>query len=289
MGLFSRDPDSDSGDGSAGDDGSSAWQQRGFVASAIVVGAVVVCLVVWLFARGGNTPASQPSTPTSSTSAVPTEQPTDDPNGPPATPSGPQPTGTATSTPTARPKPGVGGCKSISQNQRIPRTTPTAVTWEFDSDMLIPTQQEGGPAVMDSIGVRSCFAHSPTGAVLAALVTLGQIRNPDLTLPVLRQRFVNNAGLKVALAEGKATPPTPGQTKQVAQFTAFKVLDYLPQRAIISVAVRIDDRNVAAIPVTMVWAGGDWKGSLQTDGSFNGAVEPDLLQSMTGYVGFGGA
>lgn len=281
MGLFSRDPDA--GDGTAGDDGSGAWQQRGFVASAIVVGAVVVCLVVWLFARGGdNTPVSQ-SSPTSS--AVPTEQPTEEPTSLPATPPAEQPT----SRPAKRPKPGVGGCKSISSNQRTPRSTPTAVTWEFEADMLIPTQQEGGPAVMDSTGVRSCFAHSPTGAVLAALVTLGQIRNPDLTLAVLRQRFVSNAGLKLALAEGKATPPTPGLTKQVAQFTAFKVMDYLPNRAIISVAVRIDDRNVASMPVTMVWADGDWKGVLQTDGSFNGSVEPDLLQSMTGWVRFGGA
>jgi type IV secretory pathway VirB10-like protein len=286
VGLFSRDPDSASGDGSAGDDGSSVFQQRGFVASVIVVGAVVVCLLVWFFARGGDTPASQPSTPTNT--AVPTEQPTDDPSGPPATPPA-EPTGTATTTPTARPKPGVGGCKTLNPDQRIPRTTPTAVTWEFEADMLIPTQQEGGPAVMDSAGVRSCFAHSPTGAVLAALVTLGQIRNPDLTIPVLHQRFVSNEGLRLALAEGKATPPTQGPTKTVAQFTAFKVLDYLPTRAIIAIAVRIDDQNVASIPVTMTWAKGDWKGVLQTDGSFNGATEPDLLQSMTGYVRFGGA
>ncbi|WP_328331282.1 hypothetical protein OHA70_11015 [Kribbella sp. NBC_00382] len=283
MGLFSRDGDSDAG-GGTGDDG-SVWQGRGFVASVIVVGAVLVCLLVWFFARGSNTPASQPSTPTSSTAL--TEQPTEEPTGSTATPPA-EPTGTTTPVP-PRPKPGHGGCKTLNPDQRIPRTTPTAVTWEFEADMLIPTQQEGGPAMTSSAGVRSCFAHSPTGAVLAALVTLGQIRNPDLTIPVLRQRFVPNEGLKLALAEGKATPPTPGQTKTVAQFTAFKVLDYLPNRAIIAIAVRIDDQNVASIPVTMAWSKGDWKGVLQTDGSFNGATEPDLLQSMTGYVRFGGA
>jgi cytoskeletal protein RodZ len=278
--LFSSGGDSDGG----GADDESIWQGRGFVASVIVVGAVLVCLLVWFFARGNNTPASQPSTPTNST--APTEQPTDDPTGSAATPPA-EPTGTTT--PPPRPRPGHGGCKTLKPDQRIPRSTPTAVTWEFEADMLIPTQQEGGPAVMNSAGVRSCFAHSPTGAVLAALVTLGQIRNPDLTIPVLRERFVPNQGLKLALAEGKATPPTPGQTKTVAQFTAFKVLDYLPDRAIIAIAVRIDDKNVASIPVTMAWSKGDWKGVLQTDGSFNGSTEPDLLQSMTGYVRFGGA
>jgi cytoskeletal protein RodZ len=255
---------------------------RGFVASVIVVGAVLVCLLVWFFARGNTAPASQPSTPTNS--SAPTEQPTDEPTNPPATPPSEEPTGK----PTARPTPGVGGCRSTPKNVQIPRTTPTAVTWEFEADMLIPTQQEGGPAVMDSAGVRSCFAHSPTGAVLAALVTLGQIRNPELTMSVLRQRFVSNAGLKVALAEGKATPPTAGPTHTPSQFTAFKVIDYLPQRAIIQIAVQFGDTKVAAIPVTMVWAQGDWRAVLQTDGSFNGATEPDLLQSLTGYVRFGG-
>ncbi len=38
--------------------------------------------------------------------------------------------------------------------------------------MLIPLQQEGGPGGDGQRnGVRSCFAHSPTGAVLAAMVT----------------------------------------------------------------------------------------------------------------------
>lgn len=73
------------------------------------------------------------------------------------------------------------------------------------------------------------------------------------------------------------------------QFTGFKVLDYLPNRAIISVAVRIDARSVGSLPVTMGWSGGDWKMVLQEDGSINGEVEPDLLGSLDGYVRFGGA
>ncbi|GAA1564954.1 hypothetical protein GCM10009789_18160 [Kribbella sancticallisti] len=283
MGLFSRDPDADSGADDAGGEDTSFWEERGFVASAIVVGAIVVCLLVWFFARGDGTPVSQP-TQTPSTVA-PTEQPTGEPTVPPATPTE-EPTGT----PTRRPTPGAGaGCRAKNPDQRIPHTAPIAVTWEFETDMLIPTQQVGGPAAMDSAGIRYCFAHSPTGAVLAAMVILGQIRNPELTERVLMQQVVANPGRTRALAEarGPRTPETapPGQS----QFTGFKVLDYLPNRAIIAVAVRIDDRNVAAMPVTMVWQRGDWRAELKEDGSFNGETAPDLLRTLDGYVRFGGA
>ena len=60
MGLFSSNPDSGDDDADGGE--TSFWQERGFVASAIVVGAVVVCLLVWFFARGDSgTPTSQAS------------------------------------------------------------------------------------------------------------------------------------------------------------------------------------------------------------------------------------
>ena len=60
MAWFSgRDSSGSDGDG----DGAPIWESRGFVASAIVIGAVVVCLVVWLVAGGGNgSPSSRPCT-----------------------------------------------------------------------------------------------------------------------------------------------------------------------------------------------------------------------------------
>jgi len=67
------------------------------------------------------------------------------------------------------------------------------------------------------------------------------------------------------------------------------VIDYEPTKAIISIAVQIDPQSVAALPMTLLWLKGDWKVVLQPDGSFNGEVAPDVLQSLQGYVRFGGA
>ena len=270
MGLFSRDSDSGSGGGDADGEETRFWQERGFVASAIVVGAVVVCVLVWVFARGSGTPTSQP-TETPST-VVPTEQPT------------------ATTTP-ATPPPlnnSKGGCHNTKPDQRIPRLAPPpAVTWQFEADMLVPLQQDGGPATTDRNGVRSCFAHSPTGAVLASMVLLGQIRNPDMVVEVLEKRVQAGAGRTRALDE--ALHPTTPRTPVHVQFAGFKVIDYQRNRAIIQVAAEIDNQNVASLPVTMVWSGGDWKAALQADGTFNGEVDPDVLQSMDGYVRFSGS
>jgi hypothetical protein len=284
VGLFSPDRDSGSGGEDAGGEGTSFWQERGFVAAAIVVGAVVVCVLVWVFARDPGTPATQP--PASPSVVGPTEQqPTGEPSVPPATPTE-EPT--STRTPSGPPTPGVGGCKLRNPDQRIPRAAPSAVSWQFEADMLIPLQQQGGPAVTDRSGVRSCFAHSPTGAVLAAMVVLGQIRNPDLTADVLATRIAPGPGRTRAMRETRVST-TPRNEGQVTQFTGFKVFDYQPDRAILAIAVQLGDAQLAALPVTMVWSQGDWKAVLQEDGSFNGQVAPDVLASLDGYVRFRGA
>jgi hypothetical protein len=273
--------DSSAEGGDADGTDSSPWQSRGFVASAIVVGAVVACVAIYLVVgRGGNEPSTQP-TP-DPTLVVPSTDPSDEPTGPPATPG---PTETTSATPPAGN--GGGGCKTRNPDQRIPRVAPPAVSWDFETDMMIPRQAKGGPAITDESGLRRCFEHSPTGAVLAAMVTLGQIRNPDLTETVLRNRVAPGPGRNRALSEVRASP-TPRNEGESSQFTGFKVVDYLPNRAIVSIAVQLDNNKVAALPITLIWTGGDWKLVLQPDGSFNGEVAPDVLQSLEGYVRFGG-
>lgn len=279
MGLFSRSSGSD--DDGGGDESTGFWQERGFVAGAVILGAVVICALLWVFTRD-TTPDAQPSPTPVPTVSEPTDGPTEEPTQPPATPD-----------PTTTPKPtppvlGTGGCKTAKPPQGIPRVAPVGVTWQFESDMLFPLQQQAGPAAMDRNGVRSCFAHSPTGAVFATFVLLAQIKNPVLTADVLATRVAPGPGRDAAVAQNRATP-TPRDENRSGQFAGFKVIDYEPDRAIISIAVRFDERTIGALPVTMIWTGKDWQGKLQADGSFNGSTQPDLLGSLESYVGFQGA
>lgn len=286
MGLFSRDQDS--GEDADGD-GTGMLQQRGLVAGGIVVVALILCLVAFFVLRGGSaTPAATPSETPRTTE--PTDQPTDEPSGPPATP---DPT-ESTSTPRVTPPPAnntVGGCHVAKPPQAIPRYyAPTAVTWQFDGAMLIPLQVAGGPASTRSNGVKYCFAHSPTGAVLAAMVLLGQVQNRSIALDVLKERVVPGVGQVKAIAQAKADMQTPLDTTAV-QFVGFKVVAYPKDgsQAIIQIASQLGDQGVGALLVTMEWSKGDWRAVLQDDGSFNGTVEPDILSSLNGYVRFSGS
>jgi hypothetical protein len=285
VGLFSRDQDS--GEDADGD-GTGMLQQRGLVAGGIVVVALILCLVAFFVLRGGSgTPTATPSeTPRT---AEPTDQPTDEPSGPPATP---DPTGSTT--PRVTPPPAnnsVGGCHVAKPPQAIPRYyAPTAVTWQFDGTMLIPLQVAGGPAKTAANGVKSCFAHSPTGAVLAAMVLLGQVQNRSIALDVLKERVVPGPGQVKAIAEGRAELATPPDTTDV-QFAGFKVVAYPKDgsQAIIQIAAQLGDQGVGALLVTMQWFKGDWRALLQDDGTFNGTVEPDILSTLNGYVRFSGS
>jgi hypothetical protein len=287
VGLFSRNEDS-------GDDSdaakSSFLEERGFIASAIVLGAVLVCLVVWFMAGGrSDNPTAGPSQTPST--GVPTGQPTETESNepPPASPTEvPSPTRTAPPPPNSH----TGGCHDKNPGQAIPRVAaPLAVTWQFEGKMLIPIQAASGPASTSANGVRSCFAHSPTGAVLAAMVLLGQLQNPEVGVAALQTRAYPGPGRSAAIAEAKKTAMTPSTVDGDIQFAGFKVLDYPPNatRTIIQVVADLNGRAYGAMPVTMRWYKNDWYVELQTDGSFNGSLEPDILSSLSGYVRFSGA
>jgi hypothetical protein len=287
VGLFSRNPDS--GDDSDGEK-TSFVEERGFIASAIVIGAVLICLVVWFMAGGRSDNPTAGPTQTPSTVA-PTRQPTEqEANEPP--PASPTEVPTATRNTPPPPNSHTGGCHDKNPSQAIPRVAaPIAVSWQFEGKMLIPIQAASGPATTSPNGVRSCFAHSPTGAVLAAMVLLGQIQNPEVAMAALHNRVYPGPGRDAAIAAAKQTAQTPSTVAGDIQFAGFKVLDYPPNatRAIIQVVADLNNNAYGAMPITMRWYHGDWYAELQTDGSFNGSLEPDVLTSLSGYVRFSGA
>ncbi len=280
MGLFSRDPDAD--------DEPSLLEGRGFVLSAIIVGAVVVCgVAILLLGRGSDTPASGPTQePSVPVTPEPTDGPTDVPTEGPATPDPTQPT----SRPTQRPG-GLLPCKLPASEDGMVEA-PRAVVWDFQDGVLVPRKDDIGAGIVDGDGLQRCFRRSPAGAVFAAFTTLAQASNPELRLAVVQRRLAPGQGQRKALAEARRlevspTPDTYRNTDGSVQYVGYKIIDFTPQRVVLSVAMQVDDDSVGGVAVTMVWRDGDWKIQLRSDGELG--PEPDALVSLSGYVAFRGA
>lgn len=283
MALFGRSDDDDRDDGERG-----PWGSRGFVASVIVMAAVVICGFILLVIGNDDSPQSTPGqTPTAPPTTGPTDSgpvgdPTTEPTSSEPTPGDPTPVDPTPVGPN-------GPCKIKAGDQRILSSAPTSVIWRFEGGLMVPTKQTIGPGGRDGDGVSSCFAHSPIGAVFAAMHTLAQVRDESIAAEVLERRMAANPGRTRALAEARANRrnPTPGRAQTDLQFAGFKIVDYTPARAVISLAVQTDVEHIGGMAVTLRWVDGDWKIALRSDGSISG--DPDVLSALDGYVRFRGA
>lgn len=284
MALFGGRSDDDDRD----DDERGPWGSRGFVASVIVMIAVVICGLSLLFIGGSDDPESAPSPSPSPTSGQPTEPgPTEEPTssaGPTENPTPVDPT-PVDPTPPSRPGP----CKVPPGDQRILSTAPASVIWKFEAGLLVPTKATIGPGARDANGVATCFARSPVGAVFAAMNALAQIRDESLAVAVLEKRMAPGPGRTRAVNQARTAQrnATPGRAAADVQFVGFKVIDYTPTRTVLSLAVQTDIEHIGGMAVTLSWVDGDWRVALRSDGSISG--DPDVLSALDGYVRFRGA
>jgi hypothetical protein len=271
------------------DDERGPWGSRGFVASVIVMIAVVICGLSLLFLGGSDDPESAPSpSPTGPDQSQPTEPgPTDGPTSSAEPTENPTPGDPTPVDPTPPSRPGP--CKIPAGDQRILSTAPASVVWRFEAGLLVPTKSTIGPGARDANGVVTCFARSPIGAVFAAMNTLAQVRDESISAQVLEKRMAPGPGRTRALNQARTNQryPTPGRAAADVQFVGFKIIDYTPTRTVLSLAVQTDIEHIGGMAVTMRWVDGDWRVHLRSDGSISG--DPDVLSALDGYVRFRGA
>lgn len=288
MGLFSRDPDDDDTDDDI-DDGGSPFEGRGFILSAIVVGAVIVCgIALFVLTRGGDDPQTSPSTAPST--AAPTTVPTDgQTDGPPASPD-PSDTRTPTRSPSQS---SVLACKQ-PMNKEGADAAPAGVSWDFTNGVLVPVRENLGPSITDADGLRHCYRHSPAGAVIAILNTLAQAQDNRYLIPLVERRLVSGPGKPLMLAEARRRIASPElytdddrYTSGQLQYVGYKVIDYTSTRAIVSVAVEPIPDRIGEVTIIVRWQDGDWLLELRDDGQVS--PTPTVLGSLDGYVRFRGS
>lgn len=178
------------------------------------------------------------------------------------------------------PQPSVCGLPEVALSGTVDAAP--AATWSMVGTIAAPTVDGQGPGVADDDGFRSCFAHTPTGAVVAAanLAAMG-------SYAPLRHRFNREAIAPGPGRDAGLTEPTThaGSTGVRYEFEGFRLLRYSPAQADVDLALRTTTGSTFAATVYLAWAEGDWKARIADDGSDLSEVSP--ISSLAGYVAWG--
>lgn len=239
----------------------STGASKKFIASMVVVGAIVVLGLVLSLSnlRGGKTePAPSPSAPSASA--------------------------TATTSATAAPadEASVCGLDEVQMTGTV-SSGPSAI-WALVGTTAAPSIKGQGPGKIDEDGYRSCYARTPTGALLAAAnySALGSYG------PV-RKKFYEEATVpgpgRDALLKKPITGAGEGGTR--VQIAGFRILRYNGTTADVDIAFRTSNGAIGGMVANLQWSGGDWKLRLADDGT---ELSPIVqLPSVAGYVLWSGA
>ena len=225
----------------AGEKEESEWAKPWFVISAIVIGFIVVIAGVVLVFNLFIKPAGQAQTPDVTTA-----------------------------------DPAAGCPVQGSTDQAVPTTAPPA-RWVLFKQIAIPTSTEAGPFAADPAGIRSCYAHTPTGALFAAsnMVALGSQQE---TVTVLERFTVPSALRDTELKKAKSSASGSSGNGQVAGYT-LTVQDQ--DRVQVRLAVKVGAGLVAGT-YDLQWLDGDWKVRMETP------LSVTRLDDLSGFIPFNG-
>ncbi|MGL5828622.1 MAG: hypothetical protein ACRC0L_03510 [Angustibacter sp.] len=231
------------------------------IASAVTIGAIgalgIILTVSSLF-DGDTESAPPPATTASATDSSPT------------TPAAPAADASAC------------GLTAVQLNGTVP-TAPTA-TWSLLGTIAAPAIKGQGPGKIDPDGYRSCYARTPTGALLAAANYVAIASHYPLQRKFLERNIAPGPGRDTLL--NKPIPKNPDDGTRI-QITGFRVLKYSDALADVDIAFRNSNGALVSFVYNLIWSGGDWKMQLANDGEPLNAFTP--IPSMAGYVTWSGA
>ena len=174
----------------------------------------------------------------------------------------------------------------------LPSTPETALgaaptsTWELVGKMAAPTDPTTiGPGITDEDGFRSCFAHTPTGALYAAanLVALGGLSDEGIQKKLIEELVVPGPGRDAALKDIR-TPSADGSSS--IQLRGFIIKTYSPSAANVDLAFETPDGALGHGVLPLRWTEGDWKVEI----SDSGVLINDIAQvrDLSGFIPWSG-
>jgi hypothetical protein len=195
-----------------------------------------------------------------------------------------RPTPTTSPTSTASPSPtavtdGESKCGLPPGSQAVPAAPPEGATWELFGTFAAPSIENIGPGVGDPDGIRSCFAHSPTGALLAAINYWAM--GWSVAGAGADARLVASTPERAALQEQYRQQGTPDPALLTGmQVAGFNIVRYSESDAVVDLAVRTETGAVGSLPTPLRWEDGDWKFVIPPTGN----TGLQQLPNLAGYV-----
>ena len=233
----------------------SPWAQRGFVIAAVFVGGLVlVGLVLLLVDPGGNDDSNGQRSHNAPAATIP-----------------------------ARKDPNASVCGLPAGSQQVPGVPPEA-QWELVGTIAAPTEPKTiGPGIKQGKR-RLCFAHSPTGALFAAVnfVAATQAANGDPA--ILRELTAQGAARDKSIEQ--AGSGSGYDSSGGVQVAGFRVSTYTADETTIDLAFTVRDKGYARLPLSLRWERDDWKIVIATpEGPYAGF---ESLENLSGYVPWSG-
>jgi hypothetical protein len=175
-------------------------------------------------------------------------------------------------------------CHLQPSSQAVPTAAPSDVTWKLFNTVALPYSPSAGPEFVVG-AVARCYAHSPTGSLIADLQISSRHLIASGWRAVMETQVVPGSGVKAFdtdRAEVTGGLATPGQYCQTA---GFSFLSYTTAKATIELVSRCGS-NLQAETTSVAWSGTDWRLVLLPDGSE--APTASTIGSLVGFVPFGG-
>lgn len=149
-------------------------------------------------------------------------------------------------------------CGIPAGSQKVPTTMPESTKVSLQSGVVVRTSPQAGPQVLSG-AAPSCFAHSPSGAVMAA-ATFIQVFSSQHDLPLVAQEMLASGQERDRMVAA-IRAEWDGSTNDPFKVLGFMVEVRSPDEVLVTVAVGLPDdtSRMTSWPLQMVWDEGDWK------------------------------
>ncbi len=163
-------------------------------------------------------------------------------------------------------------------------TAPVGVVWGEQAGVKLPvTSADSGPGVLEPVPHQ--FAHTPQGAVIAAMITQVWMAtaNDNQWTDVSNLMLAPSPG-RDQWAQGRVLMSVDGVAKNPPVYRGFQMVDYNDEQALIGLLAEYPDVGLAVYPVQLAWMNDTWKVVLPT---LDEAPDITPVDSTDGFTLFG--